>query len=243
MRTLLMLALVMGGTVMSYAGNNERVIDTVLVRDNICYIGQYPNGEGILYSDSLGIFIGRFERCVPNGRGTHYSKEGYRYYGEFADGRYCGYGRLFSQSGTVRMGDFNNGTVQGIDTIYYRNQDGQSAIYVGACRNGVPCGNGIIYSHHHRRGIYHFQEGTFQDGWLYNGFRSKRTITYSVLNGKGGPAIDDTIYSQMELMSKYESLRNLKPKKFPGTKLTKEQQLFLEGKLSSSQIGSTLYPK
>lgn len=44
------------------------------------------------------------------------------------------------------------------------------------------------------------------------------------------------IYTQMELQEKYESLRALKPKKFPGAELTKEQRLFLDGKLSSEQI-------
>lgn len=82
------------------------VCDTVIVGNGIRYEGQYPCGEGVLYSDSLGIYIGHFERGIPNGVCTHYKKNGHRYYGEFKDGEYSGYGRHFSNSGTIRMGEF-----------------------------------------------------------------------------------------------------------------------------------------
>ena len=59
------------------------VCDTVIVGNGIRYEGQYPCGEGVLYSDSLGIYIGHFERGIPNGVCTHYKKNGHRYYGEF----------------------------------------------------------------------------------------------------------------------------------------------------------------
>ena len=61
------------------------VCDTVIVGNGIRYEGQYPCGEGVLYSDSLGIYIGHFERGIPNGVCTHYKKNGHRYYGEFKD--------------------------------------------------------------------------------------------------------------------------------------------------------------
>ena len=80
------------------------VCDTVIVGNGIRYEGQYPCGEGVLYSDSLGIYVGHFERGIPNGVCTHYKKNGHRYYGEFKDGEYSGYGRHFSNSGTIRMG-------------------------------------------------------------------------------------------------------------------------------------------
>lgn len=66
------------------------VCDTVIVGNGIRYEGQYPSGEGVLYSDSLGIYIGHFERGIPNGVCTHYKKNGHRYYGEFKDGEYSG---------------------------------------------------------------------------------------------------------------------------------------------------------
>ena len=48
------------------------VCDTVIVGNGTSYEGQYPCGEGVLYSDSLGNFIGHFENGVPNGVCTHY---------------------------------------------------------------------------------------------------------------------------------------------------------------------------
>lgn len=71
------------------------VCDTVIVGNGIRYEGQYPCGEGVLYSDSLGIYIGHFERGIPNGVCTHYKKNGHRYYGEFKDGEYSGRGIQF----------------------------------------------------------------------------------------------------------------------------------------------------
>lgn len=53
------------------------VCDTVIVGNGTRYEGQYPCGEGVLYSDSLGIFIGHFENGVPNGVCTHYKKNGH----------------------------------------------------------------------------------------------------------------------------------------------------------------------
>ena len=71
------------------------VCDTVIVGNGIRYEGQYPCGEGVLYSDSLRIYIGHFERGIPNGVCTHYKKNGHRYYGEFKDGEYSGRGIQF----------------------------------------------------------------------------------------------------------------------------------------------------
>lgn len=207
--------------------------DTVIVGNETRYEGQYPSGEGVLYSDSLGIYIGHFERGIPNGVCTHYKKNGHRYYGEFKDGEYSGYGRHFSNSGTIRMGDFKNGEANGIDTIYYKPR----SIYVGECKDGVPYGKGISYSCRNGARQYYFREGEFVGGKLDNGFYSNRYGTGSVVGGNGsGSNPNMIIYTQMELQEKYESLRALKPKKFPGAELTKEQHLFLDGKLSSEQI-------
>lgn len=107
------------------------VCDTVIVGNGIRYEGQYPCGEGVLYSDSLGIYIGHFERGIPNGVCTHYKKNGHRYYGEFKDGEYSGRGIQFWKSGAVCVGDFKNGHCFGTDTIWYK-----KSIYVGVCVKG-----------------------------------------------------------------------------------------------------------
>lgn len=215
------------------------VCDTVIVGNGIRYEGQYPCGEGVLYSDSLGIYIGHFERGIPNGVCTHYKKNGHRYYGEFKDGEYSGYGRHFSNSGTIRMGggDFKDGAANGVDTIYYKPR----SIYVGECKDGVPHGNGILYTRIGTISKYYFREGQFENGKLISGFLSNYYGTFPVIGGttstgyrKEFSKID--LYSQSELTSKYESLRALKPKKFLGAELTEEQRLFLDEKLSSEQI-------
>lgn len=118
------------------------VCDTVIVENGIRYEGQYPSGEGVLYSDSLGIYIGHFERGIPNEVCTHYKKNGHRYYGEFKDGEYSGRGIHFWKSGTVCVGDFKNGHCFGTDTIWYK-----KSIYVGVCVKGQPNGDGILYIH------------------------------------------------------------------------------------------------
>ncbi|WP_337657822.1 hypothetical protein [Alistipes sp.] len=130
-------------------------------------------------------------------------------------------------------GDFKDGTANGVDTIYYRPR----SIYVGECKDGVPYGKGISYSCRNGARQYYFREGEFVGGKLDNGFYSNRYGTGSVVGGNGsGSNPNMIIYTQMELQEKYESLRALKPKKFPGAELTKEQRLFLDGKLSSEQI-------
>lgn len=128
------------------------VCDTVIVGNGIRYEGQYPCGEGVLYSDSLGIYIGHFERGIPNGVCTHYKKNGHRYYGEFKDGEYSGRGIQFWKSGAVCVGDFKNGHCFGTDTIWYK-----KSIYVGVCVKGKPNGDGILYIHKASGRKYYFR--------------------------------------------------------------------------------------
>ena len=208
------------------------VCDTVIVGNGTRYEGQYPCGEGVLYSDSLGIFIGHFENGVPNGVCTHYKKNGHRYYGEFEDGKYSGYGKYFSGSGTVCIGDFENGLPNGIDTLFFRRQ----SIYIGACKNGQLHGQGVYYKYTPASRRYFYQEGQFADGKLNNGYRSHFNRTNYIVNGKSMPCSDFIYYSQKELQSKYEPLRALRPKRFPGATLTAEQRLFLESKGAADTV-------
>ena len=134
-------------------------------------------------------------------------------------------------------GDFKDGAANGVDTIYYKPR----AIYVGECKDGVPHGNGILYTRIGTISKYYFREGQFENGKLISGFLSNYYGTFPVIGGttstgyrKEFSKID--LYSQSELTSKYESLRALKPKKFLGAELTEEQRLFLDEKLSSEQI-------
>lgn len=134
-------------------------------------------------------------------------------------------------------GDFKDGAANRVDTIYYKPR----SIYVGECKDGVPHGNGILYTRIGTISKYYFREGQFENGKLISGFLSNYYGTFPVIGGttstgyrKEFSKID--LYSQSELTSKYESLRALKPKKFLGAELTEEQRLFLDEKLSSEQI-------
>ena len=141
------------------------VCDTVIVGNGIRYEGQYPCGEGVLYSDSLGIYIGHFERGIPNGVCTHYKKNGHRYYGEFKDGEYSGRGIHFWKSGAVCVGDFKNGHCFGTDTIWYK-----KSIYVGVCVKGKPNGDGILYIHKASGRKYYFNKSVDRHIDLINRF-------------------------------------------------------------------------
>ena len=223
------------------------VCDTVIVGNGIRYEGQYPCGEGVLYSDSLGIYIGHFERGIPNEVCTHYKKNGHRYYGEFKDGEYSGRGIHFWKSGAV-CEEFVKIAIRPDPAAVRRFRKAGNAvtrykksIYVGVCVKGQPNGDGILYIHKASGRKYYFMEGLFVDGKFASGLYSNSYGVFSTAGGnftadyrKGNSDIE--IYSQLELRYRYEFLKTLKPKKFPGATLTEEQRLFLDGKLSSEQI-------
>ena len=144
--------------------------------------------------------------------------------------------KRFGKSGAVCVGDFKNGHCFGTDTIWYK-----KSIYVGVCVKGKPNGDGILYIHKASGRKYYFMEGLFVDGKFASGLYSNSYGVFSTTGGtftadyrKGNSDIE--IYSQLELRYRYEFLKTLKPKKFPGATLTEEQRLFLDGKLSSEQI-------
>ena len=113
---------------------SAQVADTVIVTDSSRYVGQYPAGRGVLYSDSDGLFVGEFRNAVPEGAGVHFLPDGSIYAGEFSGGKHCGTGRFFSASGKVLSGEFEDDYANGLDTLWY--PDG--SVYVGTCRNGRP---------------------------------------------------------------------------------------------------------
>lgn len=113
---------------------SAQVADTVIVTDSSRYVGQYPAGRGVLYSDSDGLFVGEFRNAVPEGAGVHFLPDGSIYAGEFSGGKHCGTGRFFSASGKVLSGEFEDDYANGQDTLWY--PDG--SVYVGICRYGRP---------------------------------------------------------------------------------------------------------
>lgn len=57
-------------------------VDTVKL-DNRTYIGELPSGQGKLYHQDRGLFVGSFNRTVPQGRGIRIKADGSIYSGNF----------------------------------------------------------------------------------------------------------------------------------------------------------------
>ena len=105
------------------------------------YIGELPSGEGKLYHNERGLFIGTFNRTVPSGRGINIRPDGSKYAGNFVKGTYQGYGRLFMATGAVICGEFSNGRANGRDTLFY--PDGK--VFIGVVQNNGATSQGKTY--------------------------------------------------------------------------------------------------
>jgi len=116
------------------------VRDTVVL-DGGTYIGRMPSGEGRLYHDENGLFIGSFNRGVPSGPGIRVKPDGSLYSGNFVNGLCQGYGRLFMATGAVVCGEFSHGHANGLDTLYY--PDGR--VFIGIMANNGPTRQGKTY--------------------------------------------------------------------------------------------------
>ena len=113
---------------------SAQVRDTVIVTDTSRYVGQFPEGRGVLYSYGNGLYVGEFRNAVPDGEGMHFLPDGSIYAGDLSDGKHCGFGRFFSDSGKIFSGEFDDDYANGLDTLWY--PDG--SVYVGQCVWGRP---------------------------------------------------------------------------------------------------------
>lgn len=224
--------------------------DTVVYLDNGRYVGQYPVGKGVLYSEKKGMIMGWFKECVPHGHCIHYRTNGSIYEGEMQDGKYFGNGRYFTLAGNVITGDFFNNTATGRDTMYYST----GTIYVGSMFDKQPHGEGIKLTPVVRsrtryrytnlvpeeRWVYLFREGTYRNGDFVSGFCTylsapahRWIVTASVTDGvyswiyrNALARYASHICSQEELERDYMRLYCRKPA-FPIVPLTEEQLSFL----------------
>lgn len=96
------------------------------------YDGQWPQGEGILYSYRDGLIIGTFSKGKAEGRCVCYLPNGEVYWGDFKKGKATGMGRIYRDNGIVMAGEYKNGKYHGIDTLYRSN----GTMMVGKFRNG-----------------------------------------------------------------------------------------------------------
>ena len=115
-------------------------IDTLKL-DHGTYIGEVPSGEGRMYHNERGLFIGTFNRTVINGRGMLFGPDGSRYVGNFVKGAFQGYGRLYMATGAVICGEFRGGRANGLDTLYY--PDGK--VFIGVMQNNGATSQGKTY--------------------------------------------------------------------------------------------------
>lgn len=106
--------------------------DTVIVGDGFHYVGKWPDGKGVLYSQKDGLVMGVFRKSRPQGECVCYRPNGELYWGHYEKGKATGYGRLFRDNGVVFTGGFKNGKYHGIDTLF-RN-DG--SVYIGEFKKG-----------------------------------------------------------------------------------------------------------
>ena len=123
-------------------------VDTLRLEHGL-YVGEMPMGEGKLYHDELGIYIGRFNRAVISGQGMHFKPDGSKYVGNFVKGVEQGYGRYFKHTGAVLCGEFSRGHGNGRDTLFY--PDGR--VFIGIVQNGGATSQGKTYKNEQAAGV------------------------------------------------------------------------------------------
>lgn len=96
------------------------------------YDGQWPAGEGILYSYKDGLIIGTFSNGKAEGKCVCYKPNGEVYWGDFRKGKATGNGRIYRDNGIVMSGQYKNGKYHGLDTLYRSN----GTVFVGKYRKG-----------------------------------------------------------------------------------------------------------
>lgn len=92
--------------------------ESVFAQDVLRYEGQWPEGDGILYSSKDGLILGTFSKGVAEGKCVSYLPNGEVYWGEYKKGKATGQGRIYRDNGIVFVGEFKNGKGHGVDTLY-----------------------------------------------------------------------------------------------------------------------------
>ena len=113
----------------SLFAQNQRAVHS---GDNVRYDGQWPKGEGVLYSYKDGLILGTFSNGKAEGICVCYLPNGEVYWGEFKKGKPTGNGAIYRDSGIVMSGQYKNGKYHGLDTLYRTN----GTVFVGKYKNG-----------------------------------------------------------------------------------------------------------
>ena len=128
-RTLLILAVAVLSSISLYA---QDYTYKIMSRDGYRYEGEWPAGDGVLYSLEDGLVIGTFRKGKPHGKCVCYKPNGEVYWGEFKNGQATGNGSLYRDNGIIVSGGYKNGQYHGLDTLYRSN----GTMHVGQYRNG-----------------------------------------------------------------------------------------------------------
>ena len=113
----------------------QEVRDTVIVNDYWRYEGQWPEGDGVRYSEKHGIYIGRFNEAEPVGMCLCVSPDRSEvYYGNISDGLRHGYGILSRPGQFYYKGNFEDGFYEGSGMLFYPDK----TIYNGDFHVGKP---------------------------------------------------------------------------------------------------------
>lgn len=113
---------------MSLSAQEYRVVQ----REDYRFEGEWPSGEGMLYSYEKGLVIGTFRKARPEGKCVCYKPNGEVYWGEFRKGKATGQGSTYRDNGIVVSGGYRNGLYHGVDTLYRSN----GTMHVGKYRKG-----------------------------------------------------------------------------------------------------------
>lgn len=128
-RTLMILAIAALSSLSLYA---QEYTFKVIQGEGYRYQGEWPSGDGVLYSYEDGLVLGKFHKGKPHGECVCYLPNGSVYWGNFKKGKMTGYGRIYRDNGTVVAGEYKNGKYHGVDTIY----QAQGTMLVGKFRKG-----------------------------------------------------------------------------------------------------------
>ena len=141
-RVVLTIGIVLSSVLM----NAQEVRDTVVVDDCWRYEGQWPEGEGVLYHEKSGLYIGSFKEAKPDGVCLSISSGCSQiYYGNFKDGKRSGHGILSRPGDFYYSGNFENGYPEGVGKLYYPDM----SVYSGIFHLGKPSfdtGNVFMFS-------------------------------------------------------------------------------------------------
>lgn len=127
--------------VFSFAMNAQEIRDTVIITEEWRYEGQWPEGQGVLFHDFKGFYVGRFSNGLPEGYCVQFTPYA-DYYGTFKSGVREGKGTISYKNGDMLQGAFVNGKANGAAKYFYK----CDSLFWGGYINGERGAGKMMYS-------------------------------------------------------------------------------------------------